>query len=512
MTPPKTAPPLAPATQSKTDKLADGATTSLQVALKILGLLTDVTENVPYINTITGCIQKLIDIRKKRAEDLLDNIGEVFRVVAEGLCDLDEDRRSIAVQGLSTDLNRYQMVLSESCTILMEWTSQNRVKRFWKYGDFPDIADGIDHEINAFRDTFSASRLIALSQGQDGMDAKLQILLDKQTRTRLDEWVRPPAGVADSQCIAANKHHPKTRLWLFGRPEFREWIYTPSSFLWLRRISGSGKTVLSSTIINTIHDRTEHYVFFYFDMNNPGQQTVTQLLCSLVTQLSIRSAPPDSKLDALWMSHASGQKLLTDVELISDALLPLLKDFDQKSVYIVLDALDECSERHGLLHLITTMLNANLPNVRILVTSRPEVQAGHPKLVERAVSVSLEGCVDGDIELYLTEVLSKEPGWIYEKRDEIKRGLLQRSNGMFRLVALQLDELRNCDGRRSQVEKALKNMPTSLHTIYDRILQNIKNPDMVSSVCRTMNWLMFSKRPMTLDEIIDSLAFDFDRE
>ncbi|KAJ6537485.1 hypothetical protein DFH09DRAFT_1283512 [Mycena vulgaris] len=197
MTPPKTAPPRAPATQSKTDKLADAATTSLEVALKILGLLTDVMENVPYINAITGCIQKLIDIRKaigankKRAEDLLDNIGEVSRVVAEGLRDLDDDRRSIAAQGLSTDLNRYQMVLSESCTILMEWTSQNRVKRFWKYGDFPDIADGIDRKINAFRDTFSASRLIALSQSQDGMDAKLCVvpgytscfLIESQTNT-----------------------------------------------------------------------------------------------------------------------------------------------------------------------------------------------------------------------------------------------------------------------------------------------------------------------------------------
>jgi hypothetical protein len=38
--------------------------------------------------------------------------------------------------------------------------------------------------------------------------------------------------------------------------------------------------------------------------------------------------------------------------------------------------------------------------------------------------------VDGDIELYLTEVLSNEKGWIYEKREEIKGRLLERSNGM----------------------------------------------------------------------------------
>jgi hypothetical protein len=76
------------------------------------------------------------------------------------------------------------------------------------------------------------------------------------------------------------------------------------------------------------------------------------------------------------------------------------------------------------------MLDAKLPHVHILVTSRPEVQVGRPELVEAAVSVSLEGCVDGDIELYLTEVLSNETGWIYEKRDEIKTGLLGCSNGM----------------------------------------------------------------------------------
>ncbi|KAJ7253943.1 ankyrin repeat-containing domain protein [Mycena rebaudengoi] len=341
-----------------------------------------------------------------------------------------------------------------------------------------------------------------------------QKLIRKEIRTRLDEWLKPPVHVANNQCNAANAHHPKTGMWLLERPEFREWIYAPGSFLWLHGISGSGKTVLSSTIIDTIHDRAEHYVFFYFDTNNSEQQTVTQLLCSLVTQLSIRSHPPDRRLDALWTSHNSGQKLLTDTELISDALLPLLEEYDQKPIFIVLDALDECSERPGLLRLIGRMLDAKLPNVHILVTSRPEVQSGCPELAALAVSVSLEGCVDGDIELYLTELLSNEPkiGWMYKKRDEIKRRLLERSKGMFRLVSLQLDELRNCDGRRSQVEKALNNMPTSLNTIYDRILQNIKNPGMLSSVCRAMNWLIFSKRPLTLNEIIDALAFDFERE
>ncbi|KAJ7247573.1 ankyrin repeat-containing domain protein [Mycena rebaudengoi] len=515
MTPPKTVPPPAPATQSKTDKLVDVATTSLEVGIEILGLLSNATKNVPCLGAITGCIEKLVDIRKsmksnkERAAALLNSIWDVSCVLAVGLQSMDPQSQSTAANLLRDDLHS---VLDELCRILEEWTSKGFVKRLWSHGDFSALADGLDSKINVFRDAFSTSRLIALSQGQDAMDAKLQMLVDKQTRNKLDEWLMPSMRIAESQRSAANARHQKTGLWLFERPEFREWIYAPGSFLWIHGISGSGKTVLSSTIIDTIHARAEHYVFFYFDTNNSEQQTVTQLLCSLVTQLSIRSHPPDSKLDALWMSHNRGQKLLTDAELISDALLPLLREFGQKPVFIVLDALDECSDRRGLLHLISKMVDSKLPNVHLLVTSRSEVQAGHPEFVKLAVSVPLEGCVDGDIELYLTEVLSNEKGWIYENRDEIKGRLLERSNGMFRLVALQLDELRNCDGRRSQVEKALKNMPITLNTIYDRILQNIKNPDMLASVCRAMNWLIFSKRPMMLNEIIDALAFDFEHQ
>ncbi|KAJ7196234.1 ankyrin repeat-containing domain protein [Mycena pura] len=518
MTSPQSVPPPTSAAQSKTNKFVDAATTSVKVGIEILGLLSGVTKNVPYIGVIAGCIEKLINVResmksnKGRAGALLDSIWEVSRVLVAGLQHMDAQSQSTAANILKNDLERYQIVLIETCAILEEWTSKGLVKRVWSHGDFPDIADGIDRRINTFRDTFSASRLIDLSQGQDAMHAKLQVLVDEKTRTKLDQWIRPPVHVADSQRNAANKRHPKTGLWFLERPEFREWIYAPSSFLWLHGISGSGKTVLSSAIIDTIHARAEHYVFFYFDTNNPEQQTVTHLLCSLVTQLSIRSNPPDGKLGALWTSHANGQKLLTDVELISDALLPLLKNFDQQPVYIVLDALDECTDRPGLLRLISTVLDAKLLNVHILVTSRPEVQAGRPELVKLAVSVSLEHCVDGDIELYLTEVLSNETGWIHGKRDQIKRGLLEHSNGMFRLVALQLDEVRKCDGRRSQLEKVLKNMPNSLNTIYDRILQQITNLDMRSTVCRTMNWLIFSKRTMTLHEIIDALAFDFEQK
>ncbi|KAJ7928714.1 ankyrin repeat-containing domain protein [Mycena leptocephala] len=331
------------------------------------------------------------------------------------------------------------------------------------------------------------------------------------TRKKLDKWLSP-VKVATSQQDAANKRHPKTGLWLLERTEFIQWIYARNSFLWLEGISGSGKTVLSSTIIDTLRARAEPLAFFYFDTNNSEQRKVTQLLCSLVSQLSARGPSPDTILDTLWSSYSGGQLLPPDSVLISEALIPILKEFTEP-VYIVLDALDECSQWDHLLTMITTILDVNLPNVHLLLTSRPEVPRSSTKLAKCAVLVSLQDRNHQDIESYLTKQLSDfDYGWSAERQAAIRKSLLKRGSGMFRLVSLQLDELRNCDGSDHQINEALATMPSSLDEIYDRIIRNIKKPAMVSAVLRAMNWLIFYRRLLTVEEIIDALAFDFEEE
>ncbi|KAJ7110901.1 ankyrin repeat-containing domain protein, partial [Mycena epipterygia] len=508
--------PAAHATQSKTEKITETASTTLEAAIKILDLLGDVTKDVPYLSIITGCIKELINIQKalsdnkKRANELLKNVGEVSRIVAQGLYDLDERKRTTAMVRLELDLERYQTVLRETCDILNDWLSKGLAKRVWKHGDFPGIADGIDRRIYAFRDAFTVARLITLSNGLDVLDVKIKAVVDQNTRDKLDKWLQP-ANVALSQRDAANKRHSNTGQWLLDRAEFREWIYAPNSLLWLHGISGSGKTILSSTIIETLRERAEPLAFFYFDTNNAGQRTVTQLLTSLVKQFSVQANPPDKTLNELWKSHTDGQQLPSNSALMSEALMPVLRAFTEP-VYVVLDALDECAERDGLLDWITELVGADLPHLHVLLTSRPEVLHS-TNLVQHAVEVPLGDCVSQDIESYITKTLSSfRVNWTDERKDEIKEVLLERSGGMFRLVALQLSELRKCDKRESQVKKALLNMPTSLEAVYDRILHNIHDPDMITMVGRAITWLIFAEYPMSIIELIDALAFDFEAE
>jgi hypothetical protein len=62
-----------------------------------------------------------------------------------------------------------------------------------------------------------------------------QFVVDQTVRTNLEKWLQP-ASVAVSQRDAANKRHRGTGNWLFERSEFIEWIYAPSSLLWLHGI------------------------------------------------------------------------------------------------------------------------------------------------------------------------------------------------------------------------------------------------------------------------------------
>ncbi|KAF7347071.1 NACHT domain protein [Mycena venus] len=493
-----------PSKHSQASKVLDMASTTLEAALTVLEVLSSVTKNVPYLSTITGCIQELMDIQKsmaynkERAAELLTKIGEISRDVGNGLRELGEDGRNAALMRMKDDLKRYKELLRDTCTILTDWTSQRSMKRLLSHEDFKGITNSIDRRLDAFRDAFSVSRLIALSIGQGVLDGKIQFVVDHTVRTNLERWLQP-ASVAVSQRDAANKRHRGTGNWLFERSEFIEWIYAPSS-------------LLCSTIVSRLRAKAFPVAFFYFDTNKTSQRTVTQLLCSLVNQLSVKGHPPDNILNALYTSHNNGQHLPSNADLHADALLPILCQITEP-VYVILDALDESSELDDLLRWITDITNAQLLHVHILLTSRPEVFHTSTHLAERAVQVSLKGSMDQDIDSYVTERLSNfEIGWNDDRKEQIKRGLLERGGGMFRLIALQLDELYNCDGRESQVAKALSNMPTSLDTIYDRILLNIKDPEMLINVGRTMNWLIFSSRPMALREIIDALAFDFNGE
>jgi len=77
----------------------------------------------------------------------------------------------------------------------------------------------------------------------------------------------------------------------------------------------------------------------------------------------------------------------------------------------------------------------------------------------------------------------------------------------FRWVALQLAELEKCSSRY-EIEKRLPELPKGLDETYSRILKRIDESHHADT--RTfLQWLAFCKRPMTIEEIAETITVDF---
>ena len=149
--------------------------------------------------------------------------------------------------------------------------------------------------------------------------------------------------------------------------------------------------------------------FFYFDFREDQKKDLRGLLSSLLVQLCEQSDAYSAILSEFYVAHRSGLQHASDSELLA-CLKDALKLQGQATVYIIIDALDECpittgllSHREKVLDLVEELVDIQIPNLRICITSRPEadiVPALEP-LAFRSVSLHSESGQVQDITEYI---------------------------------------------------------------------------------------------------------------
>jgi Cdc6-like AAA superfamily ATPase len=171
---------------------------------------------------------------------------------------------------------------------------------------------------------------------------------------------------------AHKQRQAETGLWLLESAKFAKWKDSAASRLWLYGIPGCGKTILSSTIIEHLvqhchDDTTVVTAYFYFDFSDTQKQDPELMLRSLLCQSLQRSVVIPKGVDALFSACENGHR-----QPSLHALLELKPQAMQQftHAYIVLDALDECTQRQELMDVLETVAAWQLGNVHLLMTSR----------------------------------------------------------------------------------------------------------------------------------------------
>ena len=181
--------------------------------------------------------------------------------------------------------------------------------------------------------------------------------------------------------------------------------------------------------------------YYYFDFRDTAKQDVRGLLSSLVVQLCAQSDPCYSILSSLYSKHNVGLRLPDD-DSLTQCLQEMVGLPGQPPIYIIIDALDECPDTSGppsprefVLNLMEDLVELHLPNLRICIMSRPEVDIKEVLGPVASYSVSLhdEAGQQQDIVDYINSAVQSDRRmrkWRAEDRQLVIDALTQKADGM----------------------------------------------------------------------------------
>ncbi|WDK16644.1 hypothetical protein CGRA01v4_07927 [Colletotrichum graminicola] len=341
------------------------------------------------------------------------------------------------------------------------------------------------------------------------------------------EWLRHVSKPLDFEKTHAESFRiaqrtPKAGRWFLKSTEFEEqWRDGGLRKLWCHGIPGTGKTVLSSIIINHLRARFSSNpeiacVFIYFDHRQHQDHCLTKLLCSMILQLSRGAKHLSAKIQEAHGAWKSTQQMPAERDYLK-MLKSQAKGF--KRIFFVVDALDECLDDELETNTLNGFLGVcrELPDsFRLLFTSRP---------VSKFKTLTDPGCElpiaahDDDISAYLHRFIESRPqlNGIVEKgckadpsfRAKTLATITDKSHGMqvFLLAHLHIKSLASTHSLAG-LKSGLTQLSTSPDDVYATALDRIKKQDRPRRelALKALNWLVNTERQLSVDELTHALA------
>ncbi|CAG7915968.1 unnamed protein product [Penicillium olsonii] len=358
------------------------------------------------------------------------------------------------------------------------------------------ILEKVQQQIECVQQTTAATRVTTDS-----------IRSDLHTN-KIKRWLCPPDPSSNAS-HARELRHEGTGAWLLESPVFQAWHSGSRRHLWLHGLAGCGKSVLSTTVLDHLAKRDDNLILsFFFDFSDVAKQTLEGMLRSLAFQLYDGGVESANHLDASFQAHRNGSDQPTSKVLwgvISKMLIA------QRKVTIVLDALDESKTRKAVLECIKDMvLSPELVHVQLLLTGRPESEflRDIPPLIGKQNCLPLDKqAVNSDIRSWVTSQLSQRRDFTQKflsknLLEEIRKKVGDGADGMW--AYCQLDSLARCPHEEA-MEEALESLPRDLDKTYERMLESIPT-ERKSDAIRLLQFLVHSKRPLTLAEVKEVIA------
>ena len=321
------------------------------------------------------------------------------------------------------------------------------------------------------------------------------------------------------------RREENTCKWIFEIEEYAAWFTArESSMLWVSGGPGFGKSILMSTVIQTLkaaHTEKDEYnvQYFFCKTGDDATQAASRVMQNMVYQLyALSQASPDlldktnevlkkasNKKSSSGESQLGSEKKTINFQEAYEGLARVYG----RNLFLVVDALDECTDRRSQ-KFISTLRNMTQSAgivLKIIVCSRPETDISEDLVGIPAIK--LEGRNEQDIRKNVTSELDRLPGWTASEKALACDEVVKKAGGQFRYVDLALKFLRQPWQR--PLEKRLRDLPAGLYNSYIQSLQQT-DPGYIDLLQTSLTWTILAAGEVKVPEIMDAYSRAYDPE
>ena len=284
------------------------------------------------------------------------------------------------------------------------------------------------------------------------MDGTRQSLLNQ-----IMDWVTNKSG--QESVLQRNAY------WFFGSP-------------------GIGKTSLAHSICENLDERNHLAGAFFCRRDNPILSKPINILPTFIYKLAIIFPP----FRTIIAKHLRDHSNLTPETMKGTLFLDLIRSLPhhpEHSLVFVIDALDECGDSQSRPRLLEVLTNAaaQAPWLKIIVTSRPEVDIQHFFNTLTQSSYSSDLATDQDASADLQTFARREFGLVasvwhlgtqWPKESDFSR-VISRANGLFIFIKTLVLALNHSedpeDGLKAALQESSRTGLESLYALYSSILK-----------------------------------------
>ena len=215
------------------------------------------------------------------------------------------------------------------------------------------------------------------------------------------EWLSPIDFTAQQHDIITRRQED-TGKWFLDSSQFKRWLQGLDKTLFCCGIPGAGKTMMAAIAIDHLCRTTLSddigVAYLFCSYKAQAYQTVTSLFAALLKQLVQNRSDIAAPVTQMYENH-SKRKSRPFLDEILQVLRSICRTYT--TLYIVVDALDECEDRYATRSQLLDLLQGLQAgkNIQLMLTSRfiPEQFQSAPRLEVRANEQDVRRFVAGQI-------------------------------------------------------------------------------------------------------------------